>query len=279
MDVVFQAGQTLLQSQKTLWKGITIREKLLPPMQTGTQVVTDHMLMLTVGQPGVGEWRTDSDQWNWKMYPTGSVSILPQGSINDARWDKEAQVIYLSVAPNLLNSIFDTDQIVLAGSRASFDSTIRSIALCLHRELNLQDYAGKLLGESLTITLATHLVTAYSASTRKVYAPQGKLSATQLLQLIDYALSHLEQPVGLAELAQVAQISMFHFARLFKNTLGVSPHQYLLALKVEKAKQFIKHNQHSFTEIAYLLGFADQAHFTNAFKKVTGLSPSRFFKA
>lgn len=278
MDSVFQTGQTLLHSEKTLWKGLTIREKILPPMQTGAQLVADHMLMLTVGQAGVGEWRTDSDQWHWKMYPTGSVSLMPQGSINDARWDKEAQVIYLSIAPTLLNTIFDTDQIALPAMRAISDSMIQHIALSLHRELNLQDYAGQLLGESLTLTLATHLVTAYSTGRRNVYAPQGKLSATQLRHLIDYALSHLEQKVGVAELAQVAQMSLFHFARLFKNTLGISPYQYLLTLKIEKAKQLMKQNRHSFTEIAYLLGFADQAHFTNAFKKVVGLSPSGFSK-
>ena len=278
MESVFQAGQTLLQSEKTLWTGITIREKILPPMQTGPQLVTDHLLMTSVGQAGVGEWRTDSDKWHWKMYPTGCVSMVPHGNINDARWDKQAQVVYISLAPTVLHAIFDTDQIELNQIRAVSDPTIRHIILALHRELNLHDYAGQLYGESMTMTLATHLVTAYSLAHNKRYAPPGKFSAAQLLTIIDYSRSHLDEKIGLAELAQITHMSRFHFARLFKHTLGISPYQYLLGLKMDKAKHYIRHNQHAFGEIAHLLGFADQAHFANAFKKATGQSPSGFYK-
>ena len=64
--------------------------------------------------------------------------------------------------------------------------------------------------------------------------------------------------------------------RLFKQTTGISPHQFILQLKIERAKQLINKTQLSLTEIAYELGFTDQAHFSNAFKKIIGVAPRQY---
>jgi AraC family transcriptional regulator len=78
------------------------------------------------------------------------------------------------------------------------------------------------------------------------------------------------------ELAKQTNTSPFHFMRLFKQTTGISPHQFILQLKIERAKQLINKSQLSLTEIAYELGFTDQAHFSNAFKKIIGVAPRQY---
>jgi AraC family transcriptional regulator len=76
-------------------------------------------------------------------------------------------------------------------------------------------------------------------------------------------------------MAASVYLSVFHFSRLFKNTLGVSPYQFVLNMKVDYAKNLIK-SKKSISDIAHALAFTDSAHFCNAFKKLTGCSPLQF---
>lgn len=85
--------------------------------------------------------------------------------------------------------------------------------------------------------------------------------------------------LSLNQLAAAANVSPFHFARLFKNTTGIAPHQFVLRLRLERAKRLIAAGQLSLTEIALAVGFFDQAHFTNVFRRTFGLTPKAFAKA
>ncbi|MBD2261169.1 helix-turn-helix transcriptional regulator [Pseudanabaena sp. FACHB-2040] len=85
--------------------------------------------------------------------------------------------------------------------------------------------------------------------------------------------------MSLTALADQTNLSAFHFARLFKKSLGLSPHQYMLQNRVERAKRLItKTDRPDLADIALQVGFYDQAHFTKAFKRVVGLPPKGFFK-
>nr|WP_242036491.1 AraC family transcriptional regulator [Leptolyngbya sp. FACHB-321] len=97
--------------------------------------------------------------------------------------------------------------------------------------------------------------------------------------MIEYIHERLTHEVSLVELAAQANLSAYHFARLFKHSVGLSPHQYLLQNRVERAKKLIVISaKPSLTAIGLQAGFYDQAHFTKAFKQVVGLSPKAFAK-
>jgi AraC family transcriptional regulator len=88
--------------------------------------------------------------------------------------------------------------------------------------------------------------------------------------------THLHGVITLDQLAASAHLSIFHFSRLFKNTIGLSPYQFVLKMKIEYSKTLIRHNNESIGDIAFSLGFTDSAHFCNAFKKITGHSPLKY---
>jgi AraC family transcriptional regulator len=105
------------------------------------------------------------------------------------------------------------------------------------------------------------------------------LAQHKLRAVLEYIHEHLDAELSLYHLAGVAQVSLFHFARLFKNSTGLPPHQYVIAQRVERAKELLRQRDIlPLAEIAVESGFADQSHFTRQFKRLVGVTP-RLFQA
>ncbi|BAU15386.1 transcriptional regulator [Leptolyngbya sp. NIES-3755] len=101
------------------------------------------------------------------------------------------------------------------------------------------------------------------------------LTHTQLQQAIDYIHAHLNRELSLAELASIINISPTYFASLFKQAMGISPHQYVIQQRVERAKVMLSRTDLSIADIATQVGFSSQSHLTQQFKRVTGLTPKQ----
>ncbi|MBD3887472.1 helix-turn-helix transcriptional regulator [Phormidium tenue FACHB-886] len=104
----------------------------------------------------------------------------------------------------------------------------------------------------------------------------GRLSSCKLQQVIVYIDEHLEEHLSVGAISQQVGISQFYFCHLFKQSMGVSPHQYLLQRRIERAKQLLLQNRPNIADIALAVGFANQSHFTRQFKQVVGVTPKRF---
>ena len=109
-------------------------------------------------------------------------------------------------------------------------------------------------------------------------APQvrGGLPPGAIRRVNDYVETHLSESVDLAELAGVAGLSVFHFARQFKQSAGVTPHHYLVQKRVERAQEMLASTNLSLSEIALATGFADQSHFARHFRQMLGITPGQF---
>lgn len=101
----------------------------------------------------------------------------------------------------------------------------------------------------------------------------SQLSPQKLQNTIDYIHARLGQNITLSELADVAQMNEYRFARAFKSSTGLTPHQYLLLQRIEMAKKLLTLKQLSIAEISYQLGFASQSHFANTFVRFTKVTP------
>lgn len=95
-------------------------------------------------------------------------------------------------------------------------------------------------------------------------------------------ISHIEEnyhvEIPLAELASVAFLSTYHFSRLFKQSTGLTPHQYVISYRVRKAVEMMGNGHLNMKEIARQVGFCDQSHMTRHFKRIMGSSPVQYFK-
>jgi AraC family transcriptional regulator len=126
--------------------------------------------------------------------------------------------------------------------------------------------------EALSVVLGHELVR-LNNSTAPVVA-RGGLSGWQQKRVADFIEGHLADNVRLAELAAQADLSPYHFARAFKTSFGQSPLRYHLGRRIERAKALLP--EHSVTDVALAVGFAETSSFSTAFRRVTGVSPSEF---
>jgi AraC family transcriptional regulator len=95
-------------------------------------------------------------------------------------------------------------------------------------------------------------------------------------KVVDYIEDHLEEEISLQELADIAQLSRFHFARAFKQSFGTPPHRYHMSRRMERAKALLEVHARSVTEVGMMLGFAETSSFTTSFRRSVGLTPSDY---
>ena len=106
--------------------------------------------------------------------------------------------------------------------------------------------------------------------------PSG-LSARRLEAILGYIGEHLHAALTLRDLAAVVHLSPYHFARRFKESIGLPPHRYIIARRIERAKQLLRGGDElSLAQVAARVGFWDQGHFTRHFKRLVGVTPKRF---
>jgi AraC family transcriptional regulator len=132
--------------------------------------------------------------------------------------------------------------------------------------------------EALAAVLFQELACLHSGADGAERGVKGGLAAWQQRVVTAYIEKHLAEPVPLATLARVARLSPYHFARAFKQSFGVPPHRYHTGRRIERAKTLLEDRSLSVTDIGLALGFSETSSFTAAFRKTTGLTPSRYYR-
>jgi AraC family transcriptional regulator len=159
------------------------------------------------------------------------------------------------------------------------DSLLAEFAFVIVSELRAQTAGGKLLADTLAVSLAARLLQRHGGlSPKREFAPisHGGLDRRRLTRVKEYIAAHLEGDLTIAQLAKVASLSQFHFARAFKAAVGQSPHQYVSARRIECAKEQLVQGDRSLLDIAIALSFSSQANFTRAFRIGTGMTPGQY---
>ncbi len=132
----------------------------------------------------------------------------------------------------------------------------------------------RLLAESLAAALAMRVARRFAPLLSPASSPG--LSRQRVRRVLDYIEAHLDAELTLAELADIACLSPYHFSRCFKRAIGVGPQRYTVQRRVERAKTLMRRNDQTLATVAAMAGFADQSHFTAVFRRETGTTPGRF---
>jgi AraC family transcriptional regulator len=154
---------------------------------------------------------------------------------------------------------------------------LRSAMLAAAAELRASDGGGPLVAESLATILSVHLIRHITGRHQLPSSAGGVLPQRKLQRVIEYIMENLEGSPTLEQMASIAHLSSHHFARQFKAATGLSPHQYVIARRVERAQHLLrKDDELGLAEVAQRVGFYDQSHFSVHFKRIVGVTPRQF---
>jgi AraC family transcriptional regulator len=154
------------------------------------------------------------------------------------------------------------------------DLVLERIAHQLLKEISEPSPASRLLTDELAEELAGHLIFAHS----NVPQRQGRAHAIapgKLKRAVDFMLSNMGSEPSLADVANAAGMSLFHFAKAFKQATGQAPHQYLTAQRMLQARALLHERKLSVGQVAGLVGLS-HSHFTVVFRRQMGMTPTEF---
>jgi AraC family transcriptional regulator len=280
-------GEPFAASDRRRWVGLeALRYRDQPPNEAFQPPLTHHSLLLFLRTPKEFEARCEGIS-RVVPPPAGSILLVPAGSSSWWRWGDHSDSLHIFLEPGLVARVaaeefgLDPTCVSLPPLDGLNLPQLRSAMLAVNEELTAGGAGGRLAAESLANLIAVHLVRNATAPrlpapARRTYEalPQAKLGA-----VIAYIEEHLDGALTLERMAAAAHLSPCHFARRFKATTGLPPHQYAIQRRVERAQQLLQQGRDlSLAAIATCTGFSDQSQFSHHFKRVVGVTPGQFRK-
>jgi len=243
---------------------------------------THHSLVLVNRPSKAGEVRYE-DVYRYVPPAAGSILVVPAGSTARWRWSGPNDSLTISLDPRLIARVaaesFDLDpaRVVVPPLDRLNIAPLRAAMQAIDSELTAGAAGGSLAAQSLANVLAVSLIRNVLAPRRRTRNRDGKLSQSKLRSVMEYVEDRLDANLTLEELAAVARLSPYHFARQFRAATGLPPYQFVIARRVERARQILQQaGELSLAQVAYRAGFTDQSQFSRHFKRVVGVTPGRF---
>jgi AraC family transcriptional regulator len=270
-------------SDRLGWVGLeAARYRAAPASELHPPAIGHHRLFLFAGPPEELDLVYDGVKRHVPP-PAGSISLVPAGSPARVRWSGSFDSLLIYLEPGLVARVaaeaFDCDpaQLTVPPLDALDLPHLRAAMGAVDAELTACGVGGRLAAESLANVLAVHLIRHVLAPRRPGRGRDGTLPRGRLRAVVEYVEEHLDTGPTLEQMAAVARLSPYHFARQFKGATGLPPHQYVIARRVERAKPFLEGGGDvSLAQVAAHAGFADQSRFCHHFKRLVGVTPGQF---
>jgi AraC family transcriptional regulator len=278
-----------LSSADAGWEGL-VAQAFHEPMELEgwmTTAMPDISLILFAGGAMRLEQRHANGPWRALYLRQGDLILRPgTGTSYEMRWKSlssvPTQTLHLRLSKDLVARTaeevagYDPAHLSVEEHSGLQDPLLTQIGLALWRELEQRAPAGKLYAQTAAQMLAIHLLRYYTSVGGAIEEPLQGLTHQQMRRVMDFVQAHLDQELSLEALAQQIGLSPYHFARLFRQTTGESPHQFVLRQRIERAQRLLKERDVSLAHVAVESGFANQSHLTQAFKRHLGLTPRAY---
>jgi AraC family transcriptional regulator len=262
------------------WPGLRVERYQLEAMAMPAHFHEHHLLLLHQGSQAVRSRRRTGSQVEEAEFRSGDAGLYPGGEYGPLSWDGPSDIIHLHLDAPLLEArarqSLDLTHFALRDRFRFEDGLLSQLGRQLLVAAEPEHTLGQLYVESLATALTYHLIEHHATYERRISGTEGHLPAAVLARLDAYLEASCEQLITLEQLAGLANLSVFHFARRFKQTTGRAPYQYVLEWKIRRAQQLLRAGELPIAAVGDALGFASPTHFSAAFKRAVGQSPREF---
>jgi AraC family transcriptional regulator len=271
------------------WREVVVRE-FHEPMDVDSVLlpaVSDiHLVLMTSGAMQF-ESREKAGSWDVVPIHEGDLFLTPGGGDPyELRWRSLAcapiEALHLHLSADLFarsaEQLADRDPMRLSLKELSGfrDPLLAQMGLALRQTVVQGAPGGQLYAETAAQMLVVHLLTHYLTTDIRVKEYTHRLTRRQMVRVTEYVVAHLAEPLSLETLAQQVGYSAYHFAQLFRATTGVTPHQFVLSKRFERAKQLLTQTELPLNHVTLEAGFQSQSHFTHTFKSRFGVTPRQY---
>jgi AraC family transcriptional regulator len=276
-----------LSSSNLRWSGLALEEHVASPGERPEVAIDCFMLLLCQGSAvACGENLDSRGRFVRYTKEPGTMSLFSPGAVPWVRTWAPSDFLLGALDRKLLQEVGDElrdqragyspDGPIVRDQPAFKDAALRQILLLLGKEAQSGGLSGPLYAEHLAQALALRLFALSHTDSGKRLAPATPLPSNILRRLIERIEENPLARFDLASLAAESGYSRSYFLRTFRASTGFSPHQYIVHLRLERAKKLMRQRSLTLLEIALESGFASHAHFSHAFRQHFGIAPSTF---
>jgi AraC family transcriptional regulator len=280
-------SRVVLSSLGTKWNDVVVEQHHVRSSEVADVMFKRHVISINIGHSTTGE-RKKEGRFQCDFRARGAISFLPSDQPFSGWMKVErgvfANVLLLALDPAFMSRVaegleLDSDRIELVEQRRATDPTLRHIAMALRAGVQSGDALDRMYGEGLSTALAAHLLREYGATVLRPKSQYGGLTRAKLVRAVECIQDQLDADLTVFGIAQAVGMSPYYFTRLFKESTGQSPHQYVVEARVRRAKELLTTGKFTISEAAHHVGFVDQSHLTRHFKRVFGLPPKRLLES
>lgn len=266
----------VMGSKHSPWAGL-----ILERHHHGTVAIPEHdhatfCLHLQTSRTAAMDWHSSGKTGHVRS-GAGNLIFLVPGTRDSLLWHGHSQRIVASIDPSLLRDA--AEQIGLR-SLCDFetcwsfeDKQLAHLLTEMDREMASSWAMGSLYGELLSMSLSIALIKKYGRVSSVSVPLRGGLSRPRLKQVRDYIDENLHRDLRLKDIAALAGLSLFHFARSFRESSGVTLHQYIVQRRVDRAKLLLLKPEWTIEQVASASGFSGGSQFSRIFRQTTGATP------
>jgi AraC family transcriptional regulator len=260
------------------WPGLELMTAHIAQDGLDIDGLQTHTLAINVGSRFRVDGRIDGRSVCGDMHP-GAMKLVAAGPHSTWSWDtgRPIDMLHVSVSDALLRaSALELEATGMPEIRTTVgfvDTELARLSYALAGEAHMAA-GGSLVADALRIELIARLIDGHTSLRGKASRyPKGRMGARALRLIDQYIDAHLGSDMRIADIAALAGMSRFHFARSFRATVGNTPHQYVLQRRLERARTLLQTTSLAVRDIAVTTGFADQSHLTRLVKQRFGVTP------
>lgn len=261
---------------------IQIEHLKFPPGEADFHVEAAHTLFVNLTSRPLHYLQAQDGKTHTGLYRHGDMLVTPANTPLFVRWEGDENCLKVQLPATFLKRVAeetlgkDGDRLTLVPTFQSRHQQLEAISTLLMAEAQQGQASNRLYLDSLANVLAVQLLRNYGTTSVQLPSYEGGLPTYQLNQVLDYIDASLAGEIKLADLAGLLNMSPFHFGRMFKQSMGISPHQYVIQQRLERAKHLLKHSDRAIIDIALECGFNSHSHLSKQFRKVMGIAPRNF---